>query len=240
MPSVVLKATPAHPPAKRIAPVPDVEPIVYVVDDDISVRESVEMLLISVGLKPRIFESALDFMAHPRTSIPACLVLDMNMPDLRGLDLQAHFAGEQADLPIIFTTGFDDIPTSLRAMKGGAAEFLRKPIDDEALLAAIRQAIERSRASLEARAKLRILQDAYTALSRRERDVMALVVSGLTNKQVAGELGISEITVKAHRGQVMRKMNAKSLTDLVEIARGLEVRGPKGDEADPGRPGHVN
>jgi FixJ family two-component response regulator len=242
MPSIVLEATESR---RAFLPngftvVSDVEPIIYVVDDDISVRESLEMLLISEGFKPQLFESAVDFMAHPRPRSPACLVLDVNMPDLNGLDLQAHITGDQADLPIIFITGFGDIPTSVRAMKAGAAEFLTKPIGDAILVAAIRQAIERSRVSLDERANLRVLQDAYEALSRREREVMALVVSGLMNKQVGGELGISEITVKAHRGRMMRKMNARSLAALMEIARRLGVRKPSGDEANAGAPRPVN
>lgn len=242
MPSTVLAATESRCafPSSGFTAVSDVEPTVYVVDDDISVRESLEMLLISEGFRPQIFESAVDFIAHPRPSKPACLILDVNMPDLNGLDLQAHITGDQADLPIIFITGFGDIPTSVRAMKAGAAEFLTKPIDDETLVSAIRQAIERSRVSLDERAQLRILKEAYEALSRREREVMALVVSGLMNKQVGGELGISEITVKAHRGRMMRKMNARSLADLVEIARRLGVRRPGRDDAETATNRRVN
>jgi FixJ family two-component response regulator len=242
MPSTVLEATESRPAflSCGFAAVSDAEPIVYVVDDDVSVRESLEMLLISEGLKPQIFESATEFIAHPRARTPSCLVLDVNMPDLSGLDLQEHITGDQAELPIIFITGFGDIPTSVRAMKAGAAEFLTKPIDDQMLVDAIRQAIDRSRISLQQGASLRVLQDAYEALSRREREVMALVVTGLMNKQVGGELGISEITVKAHRGRMMRKMKARSLADLVEIARRLGVRKPSGDEPDAASPRRVN
>ncbi len=216
---------------------PDPEPVVYVVDDDISVRESLEMLLINEGWRAKIFPSALEFMASPRADAPGCLVLDVNLPDLSGLELQSLIADDQAGMPIIFITGFGDIPTTVQAMKAGAAEFLTKPIDDDSLISAIRTAVERSRASRRERAVERTLQAVYETLSRREREVLALVVSGLMNKQVGGELGISEITVKAHRGQVMRKMKAGSLAELIEMAARLNIRrGGPGDATQTTRP----
>jgi FixJ family two-component response regulator len=192
-------------------------PIVFIVDDDISVRESLELLISSAGWKPEMFSSAEEFLRYPRAVTPSCLVLDVNLPDLNGLDLQQRVATDRDDLPIIFITGFGDVPMSVRAMKAGAAEFLTKPFSDEVLLDAIRSALVRSQAALEHEAELRSLRERYAALSRREREVMALVVSGLLNKQVGGELGISEITVKAHRGRVMEKMKAGSLPELVNM-----------------------
>jgi len=193
-------------------------PIVFVVDDDMSVRESLELLIRTAGWQAETFASAREFLARPRPLVPSCLVLDVSLPDLNGLDLQKRIGADRSDMPIIFITGHGDIPMSVRAMKAGAVEFLTKPFGDEALLSAIGHAIERSRAVLGDQAEMRAVQDGYASLSRREREVMALVVSGLLNKQVGGELGISEITVKAHRGQVMRKMKADSLADLVKIA----------------------
>jgi FixJ family two-component response regulator len=201
----------------------DATPIVFVVDDDISVRESLEALISFAGWQPRTFASAQDFLSHPRIVAPSCLVLDITLPDLNGLDLQERIAPDRIDMPIIFITGYGDVPTSVRAMKAGAVEFLTKPFSDEALLIAIGQAIERSRAALSDETELNVLRDRYASLSRREREVMALVVSGRLNKQVGGELGISEITVKAHRGQVMRKMQARSLADLVTMAARLGI-----------------
>ncbi|HEX3400220.1 MAG TPA: response regulator [Acetobacteraceae bacterium] len=192
-------------------------PIVFVVDDDISVRESLELLISSAGWQPETFVSAQEFLSRPRVLVPSCLVLDVNLPDLNGLDLQKHVAADRMDLPIIFITGYGDVPMTVQAMKAGAVEFLTKPFGDEVLLSAIRHAIERSRTALDHEAAIRMLRDDYALLSRREREVMALVVSGLLNKQIGGELGISEITVKAHRGQVMRKMKAGSLADLVNM-----------------------
>jgi len=192
-------------------------PIVFVVDDDISVRESLELLISSAGWQPETFVSAQEFLSRPRVLVPSCLVLDVNLPDLNGLDLQKHVAADRMDMPIIFITGYGDVPMTVQAMKAGAVEFLTKPFGDEVLLSAIRHAIERSRTALDHEAAIRMLRDDYALLSRREREVMALVVSGLLNKQIGGELGISEITVKAHRGQVMRKMKAGSLADLVNM-----------------------
>jgi FixJ family two-component response regulator len=177
-----------------------------------------ELLIQTAGWQAETFASAREFLARPRPLVPSCLVLDVSLPDLNGLDLQKRIGADRSDMPIIFITGHGDIPMSVRAMKAGAVEFLTKPFGDEALLSAIGHAIERSRAVLGDQAEMRAVQDGYASLSRREREVMALVVSGLLNKQVGGELGISEITVKAHRGQVMRKMKADSLADLVKIA----------------------
>jgi len=198
-------------------------PIVFVVDDDISIRESLENLIESEGWKAETYDSALTFLARPKAEVPSCLVLDVTLPDLNGLDLQDRIAADRIEMPIIFVTGYGDVPMTVRAMKAGAAEFLTKPYGVDDLLKAIRDAIERSRAVLVRESALRRLRDDYASLSRREREVMGLVVSGLLNKQVGGELGISEITVKAHRGQVMRKMKADSLADLVNIAARLRA-----------------
>jgi FixJ family two-component response regulator len=199
---------------------PDVSPIVFVVDDDISARESLELLIKSAGWRAETFASGQEFLAQPRVSVPCCLLLDMTLPGLNGLELQQHVA-ERTEMPIIFITGHGDIPMSVRAMKAGAVEFLTKPFNDGVLLEAIRGAIERSRGAVRGAAQVRALRDCYTSLTPRERDVMALVVAGLLNKQVGGQLGISEITVKAHRGQVMRKMKADSLADLVMMGARL-------------------
>jgi FixJ family two-component response regulator len=200
-----------------------VAPIVFVVDDDISVRESLELLIESEGWQPETFVSAQEFLARPRTLVPSCLVLDVSLPDINGLDLQKRVAVERPDMPIIFITGCGDVHMSVQAMKAGAIEFLTKPFGEEALLSAIRQALERSRRALEHVEKTKALRQSYASLTPREREVMALVVSGLLNKQVGGELGISEITVKAHRGQVMRKMRADSLPALVNMVARLDV-----------------
>jgi FixJ family two-component response regulator len=196
-------------------------PIVFVVDDDISVRESLEALIRCEGWQPETFASAREFLSHPRVLSPSCLVLDVNLPDLNGLDLQKRVASDRIDMPIIFITGYGDVPMTVQAMKAGAVEFLTKPFGDDVLLNAIRHAIERSQTALAHEAEIRSLRDCYASLSRREREVMALVVTGLLNKQVGFELGISEITVKAHRGRVMRKMKAGSLPDLVTMAAKL-------------------
>ena len=193
-------------------------PIVFVVDDDISVRESLQLLIQCEGWHPQTFASAQEFLDRPRSLVPSCLVLDVSLPGLNGLDLQKRVAVERPDMPIIFITGYGDVPTTVQAMKAGAVEFLTKPFSDDVLLSAIRNAIERSKTALGHEAEMQGLRDRYESLTRREREVMALVVSGLLNKQVGGELGISEITVKAHRGQVMQKMKADSLADLVKIA----------------------
>jgi FixJ family two-component response regulator len=198
-----------------------VTPIVFVVDDDVSVRESLESLIRCEGWQPETFASAQEFLDHPRVLIPNCLVLDVSLPGLNGLDLQRLVAGERTAMPIIFITGYGDVPMTVQAMKAGAVEFLTKPFKDGVLLTAIRAALERSRVALSLEAEMRILRDRYASLSPRERQVMALVVSGLLNKQIGGELSISEITVKAHRGKVMQKMKADSLADLVKMAARL-------------------
>jgi FixJ family two-component response regulator len=198
-------------------------PLVFVIDDDVSVRESLELLIRSAGWRAETFESAREFLSCTPVVGPGCLVLDVHLPDLNGLDLQERLAGERSELPIILITGRGDVPMAVRAMKAGALEVLTKPFQDGVLLDAIEKAIDRSRAALREGAELRVLRENYASLSPREREVMALVVSGLLNKQVGGELGISEITVKAHRGKVMRKMKAASLADLVKIAAKLDI-----------------
>ena len=202
-------------------------PVVYVVDDDISVRESLEGLIQSEGWQPQTFPSAQAFLSRVPACVPSCLVLDVSLPDLNGLDVQERVAAERCEMPIIFITGHGDVPMTVRAMKAGATEFLTKPFCDDTLIAAIRAAIARSEAALGHAAELRTLRTRHTSLSRREREVMALVVSGMLNKQIGHQLSISEITVKAHRGRVMRKMDAGSLAELVTMAARLDVtRGP--------------
>jgi FixJ family two-component response regulator len=200
------------------ASMPGAGSIVFVVDDDVSVRESLELLIQHEGWQAKTFASAQEFLDFPPILVPSCLVLDISLPGLNGLELQKRIVLERSDIPIIFITGHGDIPKTVQAMKGGAVEFLTKPFNDEVLLTAIRQALERSRIALVHEIELRQLRDRYASLTPRERQVMALVVSGLLNKQVGGELGISEITVKAHRGQVMQKMKADSVADLVKMA----------------------
>jgi FixJ family two-component response regulator len=202
---------------------PDDTPIVFVVDDDISVRESLELLISFAGWQPELFASAEEFLAHPRISVPNCLILDVSLPDLDGLELQKLIAGDRRDMPIIFITGHGDIPMTVQAMKAGAVEFLTKPFDDEVLLSAIQHALERSRAALGREVEIQAMRDCYASLTPREREVMALVVAGLLNKQVGSKLGISEITVKAHRGKLMQKMKADSLADLVKMAVRLRL-----------------
>src|SRR2546422_3989021 len=213
----------------------DAIPTVFVVDDDISVRESLELLIRSAGWQPVTFASAQEFLSRPRVLAPSCLVLDVGLPDLNGLDLQKRVAADRSDMPIIFITGNGDVPMTVQAMKAGAVEFLTKPFGDEVMLTAIRNAIERSRAALGHEAEIRALRESYASLSRREREVMALVVSGRLNKQVGGELGISEITVKAHRGKMMRKMNAGSLAGLVNMAARLHAAWDAGKARAPQR-----
>lgn len=194
------------------------KPIVFVVDDDVSVRESLEMLIKFAGWQPETFASAADFLAHPRTTTPSCLVLDVSLPDLNGLELQKLIGAERMDMPIIFITGHGDVPMTVQAMKAGAVEFLTKPFDDQVLLSAIKHAIKRSAAVLDDQAEISALRSNYESLTPRERDVMKLVVAGMLNKQIGLKLDISEITVKAHRGKMMQKMQADSVADLVKTA----------------------
>lgn len=207
---------------------PETTSTVYVVDDDISVRESLELLVRSEGWQPQLFASAGEFLAHARTFAPSCLVLDVNLPDLNGLELQKRVSGDRVHMPIIFITGFGDVPMTVQAMKGGAVEFLTKPFSPDQLVTAIRQALQRSRTALGREAELQVLRDCYASLTSREQEVMALVISGLLNKQIGDELGISEITVKAHRGKMMKKMEADSLADLVNMAAKLRIVRPAG------------
>jgi FixJ family two-component response regulator len=205
------------------SPTSEITPIVFVVDDDVSVRESLELLIRFAGWQVETFASAQEFLARARVLVPTCLVLDVSLPDLNGLDLQKLVAVDRIDMPIIFITGYGDVPTTVQAMKAGAVEFLTKPIDDDVLLSAIRHAIERSVAALDHEEESQALRDCYASLTPRERQVMALVASGLLNKQVGFKLGISEITVKAHRGKVMQKMKAATIADLVNMAAELRL-----------------
>src|SRR3989449_4926496 len=214
---------------------PDATPVVFVVDDDVSVRESLELLIRCAGWQPETFASAQEFLARPRVRAPSCLVLDVSLPGLNGLDLQKRIAAERTDMPIIFITGYGDVSMTVQAMKAGATEFLTKPFRDDTLVSAIRNAIERSRTALSHEAEIRVLRESYASLSRREREVMALVVSGRLNKQVGGELGIREITVKAHRGTMMRKMDAASLAGLVNMAARLHAAWDAGKARAPQR-----
>jgi FixJ family two-component response regulator len=197
---------------------------VFVVDDDVSVRKSLELLIDSAGWQPATFASAQEFLHHPRPASPSCLVLDVSLPDINGLELQKRLAPNRIDMPIIFISGYGDIPMTVRAMKAGAVEFLTKPFKNDVLLDAIRGAIAGSLTALREASETQELRSRFASLTSREHEVMSLVVSGLLNKQVGGELGISEITVKAHRGQVMRKMRADSLPDLVRMDARLGLR----------------
>jgi len=205
-------------------PLPEPEAIVAIVDDDLSFREGVSSLIRAAGWKVETFASAEEFLARPRAEAPSCLLLDLQLPDLSGLDLQKRMAEGNLDIPIVFITGHGDIPASVQAMKAGAVEFLTKPFDKEQLFLAIAEAMERDRANRRRHADMDALRARYESLTRREQEVMQQVVSGLLNKQVAAELDISEFTVKVHRGQVMRKMHANSLADLVRMAEKLGIR----------------
>ncbi len=216
-----MKLTHMHGPETGPLPNSAAVPVVFIVDDDVSVRESLELLVQHENWKPETFASAQEFLNHPRKLAPSCLVLDLSLPGLNGLELQKQLAVEHIDVPIIFITGYGDVPKTVQAMKAGAVEFLTKPLNNDTLVSAIRNALQRSRLALAQEAEIRELRDRYASLTPREQQVMALVVSGLLNKQVGGELGISEITVKAHRGQVMQKMKANSLADLVRMAAEL-------------------
>lgn len=205
--------------ATRIVSSPG-KPVVFIVDDDISVRESLRPMIAQAGWQPEVFASATEFLDHRGELTPGCLVLDVSLPDLDGLEVQKRIA-DRTELPIVFITGYGDIPMTVRAMRAGAVEFLTKPFVPEALLSAVRGAIERSRAVLDAQLAVRGLRARFELLTPRERQVMELVVDGRLNKEVGGELGISEITVKAHRGRVMQKLQAESLADLVKMATSL-------------------
>lgn len=212
-------------------PMSNATPVVFVVDDDVSVRESLELLIRCEGWHPETFDSAQKFLSRPTVPVPSCLVLDVSLPGLNGLELQKRVAAERSEMPIIFITGYGDVPTTVQAMKAGAVEFLTKPFNDDVLLSAMRQALERSREALNRESETRALRDRYASLTPREQQVMVLVVSGMLNKQVGGELGISEITVKAHRGQVMQKMRAGSLADLVKISARLHLEDAAGSRS---------
>ena len=213
----------------RSSPVSHAIPIVFIVDDDVSVRESLECLVCAAGWRPEVFATAQEFLARPRVFVPSCLVLDVTLPDLNGLDLQERIAADRTDMPIIFITAHGSVPMTVKAMKAGAVEFLTKPFRSDELLSAIRRAIECSQATLQNEAGIQALRECYASLSHRERQVMALVVLGLLNKEVGVELGISETTVKTHRGNVMRKMKADSLPDLVKMDANLHLAStPKG------------
>src|SRR5579864_5414753 len=207
--------------ADMTAAISHAAPIVFVVDDDVSMRDSLELLVRFEGWQAETFTCAREFLVRPRPIVPSCVILDVSLPDLGGLDLQNRIAAERPEMPVIFITGYGDVATSVQAMKAGAVEFLLKPVKQDLLLSAIRESLERSRLALARQIEMRVLRCRYASLTSRERQVMALVVSGLLNKQVAAELGISEITVKAHRGRVMQKMRVGSFADLVRTAAWL-------------------
>ena len=206
---------------------PETQAIVFVVDDDASVREALERLIRSAGLRVEAFASAEEFLKRPRADAPSCLVLDVRLPDLSGLDLQRRMVDANNEIPIVFITGHGDIPTTVRAMKAGAVEFLTKPLVEGDVLESIRGAIARDRAVRDQHAETSALRARFASLTPREAEVMEWVVSGLLNKQIAGELGISEETVKVHRGHVMRKMEADSLAELVRMSERLGIRDRK-------------
>jgi FixJ family two-component response regulator len=211
----------------RSMPSPSSTPsIVFIVDDDISVRESLELLIGSQGWQAETFESAKEFLDRTRVLVPSCLILDVSLPGLNGLELQKRVAVERTEMPIIFITGHGDVPMSVEAMKAGAVEFLTKPLSKDVLLSAIRNALDRSRTALTDKAEMQTLRDRYASLTPREREVMTLVISGLLNKQVGGELGVCENTVKFHRAQAIHKMKADSLPDLVRMAARLGLTRP--------------
>jgi FixJ family two-component response regulator len=207
-------------------PMSQATPIVFVVDDDISVRESLELFIRHEGFEVETFASAQEFISRPRAFLPSCLVLDISLPGLNGLELQKRVAGERPDMPIIFITGHGNIPMTVQAMKAGAVEFLTKPFSDDVLLSAIRNAVDRSKVLIGRETELRTLKTRYARLTPRERDVMARVAAGVPNKLIGDELEISEITVKAHRGHMMRKMEANSLAELVNMAARLRLLRP--------------
>jgi FixJ family two-component response regulator len=208
-------------------PMPESDALIAIVDDDLSVREGLGSLIWSAGWRVESFSSAQEFLAHPRTEVPNCLVLDLQLPGLSGLDLQKRMAEVGLEIPIVFLTGHGNIPASVKAMKAGAVEFLTKPFDDQELLQAIHEAIERDRRRRQQRSEMDELRSRYESLSPREQEVMQQVITGLLNKQVADELKISEFTVKVHRGRVMHKMRADSVADLVRMAETLGIRSPK-------------